>query len=810
MLPLLPLRDAVALPMALLPISISQDRSVRLIEALGTEAPPVLVLALQRSAEAPAQTRADLFDVATTARVHQVIRGPEGEGLIIQGIERVRIGDLTQTTPFLAVNVARAPETEDAGTDVDALVATVRSLFERLVSVSADLPDALAVMAHGLTRPLQLAYFVAAGTPMEARERQEILEADAASDKLRRLVVLLQHALAVHDLEAKITSETQEHMNRAQREFFLRQQMRSIQKELGEAEEGSDAPRLKKKLAGTALSAEANAEAGRELSRLGPMAPGSPEYGMIVSWLDWLLDLPWGRRTGGALDVARARAVLDEDHYDLDKIKERLLDHLAVRKLRADRAEEAGSDGQRAEAEAGGRSLPLEGGPAEREPILCFVGPPGTGKTSLGQSIARAMGRRFARASLGGVHDESEIRGHRRTYIGALPGRIVQTLRRAGAADPVLMLDEVDKLSASFQGDPAAALLEVLDPAENQAFVDTYLGVAFDLSRVLFICTANTVETIPPPLLDRMEVLSLSSYTTAEKLEIGRRFLLPRQLQANGLRPEELELPAETMRAIIDGWTHEAGVRALERELSAVARKAARRIGEGAAAPIRVAPRDLPLLLGPQRFFAELAERMDRPGVATGLAWTPVGGEILFVEAAAMPGKEGLILTGMLGEVMRESAQAALSLLRSSAAALGMPEDVFRRKQVHVHVPAGAIPKDGPSAGVAILAALASLASGRRCAADAAMTGEITLRGKVLPVGGIKEKALAAWRAGVRTLVLPRRNEAALEELPKEVRDGLRFVFVGSAEEALREVLEPARAAAPWGELPARQAGPPM
>jgi ATP-dependent Lon protease len=550
--------------------------------------------------------------------------------------------------------------------------------------------------------------------------------------------------------------------------------METIQRELGETEpEQTEARDLKSQIGELPLPEEARKEVDREVERLERTPSASPEHGMIRNYLDWILKLPWGKVTGGPIDVAHAREVLDADHYDLSAIKDRIVEYLAVRRLRAERGVEATGE------EAGAR-----------EPILCFVGPPGVGKTSLGQSIARSLGRKFARVALGGIHDEAEIRGHRRTYIGAMPGRVLQALSRAGAADPVFMLDEVDKLGVGFHGDPSAALLEVLDPAQNHAFVDSYLGVPFDLSRVLFVCTANTVDTIPAPLLDRMEVLSLAGYTDAEKLFIARRHLLPKSVAAHGLRPDEVVFDDDAIRRIIRGYTREAGVRSLGREMASVLRKVARMVSEGARAPIRVTADAVRELLGPPRFFDEIVERIDRPGVATGLAWMPTGGDILFVEATIMPGEDDhLVLTGMLGNVMRESAQAALSYLRSNAERLGIDPRALQHRTVHVHVPAGAIPKDGPSAGVTMLVALASQASGRVVRGDVAMTGEITLRGRVLPVGGIKEKVLAAHRAGLRTVILPRRSESQLEDVPEEVRGAIEFVFVDSADDVLTATL---------------------
>ncbi|MBI5543487.1 MAG: endopeptidase La, partial [Deltaproteobacteria bacterium] len=571
--------------------------------------------------------------------------------------------------------------------------------------------------------------------------------------------------------------------------------------ELGEEDASQAAWReLKERLAGLAMPEEARKEAERELSRLSHLPEASPEHGMLRTWLEWVAGLPWDKLSGTPIDVTRARQVLDEDHYDLDKVKDRIVEYLAVKKLRDERQATVSLSGAGdAEHSATAGPLPMtRRDESRREPLLCFTGAPGVGKTSLGQSIARAMGRRFVRISLGGIHDEAEIRGHRRTYIVAMPGRIFQAMRRCEVADPVFMLDEVDKLGIGFQGDPAAALLEVLDPAQNFAFVDSYLGVPFDLSRVLFICTANTLESIPPPLLDRVEVIALPGYIEEEKLQIARRYLAPRSLKASGLREGELQIEDEALRHIVRDYTREAGVRNLERSIATLARKAAKRIAEGAPPPIRVGAGELHPFLGPPRFFNELAERIDRPGVATGLAWTPAGGEILFVEATMMPSQEErLILTGMLGDVMRESAQAALSYLRANAMRLLVDPTVFEGKAVHVHVPAGAIPKDGPSAGVAMIAALASVASGRLVRNDVAVPGEISLRGKVLPVGGIKEKVIAAHRAGVKRVVLPRRNQGDLEEVPPEVLEELEVILADSVEEALAAVLVPLERRAP-------------
>ncbi len=792
-LPVLPLKDTVVLPTVASPLLVGQPRSVRLIDDV-TRTHQLVGLTLQKD---PGQTLAgpdDVLEVGTLARVQQRRKAADDNLLVVvQGLERIRFVDFVRTDPYLMARVERWPDSDEADTESEALARSCRALFRELVELSAEIPDEASTISDALSSHRHLAYFVASTTPLPSMTRQEILELSPVGAKLRRLVELLQRELEVRRLEQKISTETREKLTEQQRKYLLRERMRAIQKELGEEGPEEELAELRRRVAEAKLPPEARKETERELGRLERLPEISPEHGMIRSWIDWVLQLPWGRLVGGPIDIGRSREVLDADHYDLEKVKERLLEYLAVKKLRAERKTAIGRSGA-GEAEHAPVAGPVPLTPADeamREPILCFVGPPGVGKTSLGQSIARAMERPFIRMSLGGIHDESEIRGHRRTYIGAMPGRIVQALRRAEAANPVFMLDEVDKLGVGFHGDPAAALLEVLDPAQNHAFVDTYLNVPFDLSQVLFICTANTVETIPPPLLDRMELIALSGYTEEEKLHIARRYLLPRQRKANGLLEHELEVDDGAIRRIIREYTREAGVRGLERELASVARKAARKIGEGEPGPIRVGPGDVEAFLGKPRVFDEVAERVDRPGVATGLAWTPTGGDLLFVEAAIMPTRqEELVLTGMLGDVMRESARAALTYLRSNATRFGLDPRWFDRKSVHVHVPAGAIPKDGPSAGIPLFVALASMATGIPVRQKVAMTGEITLRGKVLPVGGIKEKVLAAHRSGVDTVLLPRRNEKDLDDVPAEVRQKLRFVLLDSADDALAEALE--------------------
>ena len=774
-LPVLAIRDAIVFPLAVSPLGVGQERSIRLVDE-AMKGDRLIALVGQKNDARPARPD-DCHRIGVVASILQLKRDSDGSmRLIVQGIARIRILEFTSEQPFLKARVELAPEPVDPSIETEALVRSLKDLFRHWVEVTPDVPDMISQAVETLDDARQLANVVAATLQIDAGVRQEILEMDSVRTKLERLVQLVQHDIAVRDLGAKITSQTQEQMSKAQRDYFLREQVRTIQKELGD--EDADAPvvrALREKLAGLKLPQEARKEADRELARLERLPAASAEHGTIRNFLEWLAELPWDRLTATGIDVARARTVLDEDHHGLEKVKERILEHLAVRKLRRDRGLDVGE----------GR---------DRAPILCFVGPPGVGKTSLGQSIARATGREFMRISLGGVHDESEIRGHRRTYVGAMPGRIVQALRRAGASDPVFMLDEIDKVSASFQGDPAAALLEVLDPAQNASFTDNYLGVPFDLSRVLFICTANTTSTIAQPLLDRMEIIQLAGYMEEEKVEIARKYLVPRQRAAAGLAEAELEIDDEALRRMVAEHTREAGVRGLDRVVATICRKAALRVASGAEMKVVVHAADVPSFLGPSHQPPSTAERIDRPGVATGLAWTPVGGDILFVEASLVPSREGrVILTGSLGDVMRESAQAAVSYVRSHAAEIGADANAFDDRDVHIHVPSGSIPKDGPSAGVTMVTALASAATGRLVRSDLAMTGEITLRGKVLPIGGLKEKALAAHRAGIRTLLIPKWNMIDVDEIPPQLRKELTFVPV----ETLDEVLAAALIAAP-------------
>jgi ATP-dependent Lon protease len=784
-LPILPLKDTVVYPFAVVPLGVGKERSVKLIDE-AMRGPRLVGLVAQKDSDVDVAGPNDCFRVGTVARIARLLRIPDGTiQVIVQGLERITILDLVAEEPFLTARVQASPESTAVDMETEALKRNAIELFQRLVSLVQYLPNELAVAALNLENPLQVVYLIASAVQMDLELRQEMLELDSIRAKLEKLTAFLNRELEVLELGKKIQSRAQEEMGKAQREYFLREQLKAIQRELGEeSDEAATTNQLRDQIAAAHLPEEAAKEAARELSRLEKLPAASPEYSIIRTYLDLLASLPWDKSTGKPIDVPHARVILDEDHYDLERIKDRILEYLAVRRLKAERQEST--------------PVGLGGGAVSREPILCFVGPPGVGKTSLGQSIARALGREFVRVSLGGIHDEAEIRGHRRTYIGAMPGRILQSLRRAGANDPVFMLDEVDKLASDWRGDPSAAMLEVLDPEQNHSFRDNYLDLPFDLSHVMFIATANALEPIPAPLRDRMEILELSGYTLDQKLHIARRYLLPKQVAANGLMAAEITVPDETIVALIEGYTREAGVRNLERVIAGVCRKVARQIAEGQAGPVVVPPERLRDLLGRPSHVSEVAERIDRPGVATGLVFTPVGGDIIFIEAAMMPSHESeLVLTGMLGDVMKESAMAALTYVRSNATMLGIDPRVFEEKTVHVHVPAGAIPKDGPSAGVTIMTAIASVASGRKVRSDLAMTGEISLRGKVLPIGGLKEKVLAANRAGIHTVILPRRNEPDLDDLPKDLRDQMRFIPVDDAREVLANALEGAASQRP-------------
>jgi ATP-dependent Lon protease len=778
-LPILPLRGTVVYPLMVLPLTVGQPRSVRLVDdvVVGNR---LVGLVTSKDPDVDEPSPDQVFTLGTAAIIHRLIKAPDGTlRIIVQGIERIRIDEWTEHEPYLRAKVSQMPDIlpEEGDVEAEALMRNVVDLFGRLVALVPHLPDELMMAASNTEDPRQLAYLVGTSIRMDIADAQGILEEDRVVDKLRRLTKILSRELEVLELGKKIQTEAQSEMEKMQREYFLREQLKAIQRELGEGNEQQvEIDELRTKIAQAGMPEEAEKEALRELSRLEKLPPAAAEYGVIRTYLDWLTTLPWSVTTEDQLDIAHARQILDEDHYDLEKIKDRILEYLSVRKLRLERAEERTQEVLH----------PQDLIRREREGvILCFIGPPGVGKTSLGQSIARALGRKFIRMSLGGVRDEAEIRGHRRTYIGAMPGNIIQTIRRVGSKNPVVMIDEVDKIGADWRGDPSSALLEVLDPEQNREFRDHYLDVAFDLSQVMFITTANVLDTIPGPLRDRMEILELSGYTDEEKLHIARGYLIPRQIRENGLRESEVSFDDEAIRAIVRDYTREAGVRSLERQIGSVCRKIATHVAEGKAESVCVGVDQLVEYLGKPRYFFEAAERTELPGVATGLAVTAVGGDILFVEATKMPGQKGLTITGQLGEVMKESAQAALSYVRSQAGRLNFDEGFFNSNDIHIHVPAGAVPKDGPSAGVTIATALASLLTGRPVRADVGMTGEITLRGQVLPVGGIKEKVLAAHRAGLRTVIIPKRNEKDLDDLPAEVRNEMKVVLVDRVEEVL-------------------------
>ncbi len=790
-LPILPLRGMVVFPMTLVPIRVGQARSVRLIDdaVVGRR---LIGLVASRDPKVEAPGANDVYRIGTIAAVHRLFKAPDGTiTLIVQGLLRIRVGEFVSESPYLAARVSAIPERIETSLEVEALQRSIAEIFRRLSELVPAVSEEMSTVIANMDNPLQLVYAVANLVKIDLKEAQRLLELGSVAEKLHLLLTLLTKELEVLELSHKVRSEAQSEMQKTQRDYFLREQMKAIKKELGEADEQQiEVEEFRKKIEELEMPEEAEKEARRELDRLSKMPTIAAEYSIIRTYLDWLTSLPWNAQTEDNLDIAHARQVLDIDHYNLAKVKERILEYLAVRKLREERKEEweqqVTDDLIRHEREG---------------VILCFVGPPGTGKTSLGRSIARALGRKFIRQSLGGVRDEAEIRGHRRTYIGAMPGRIIQALRRAESNNPVFMLDEVDKLGTDFRGDPAAALLEVLDPEQNREFRDHYLDVPFDLSQVMFITTANWLAPIPAPLRDRMEILELAGYTDTEKVHITQGYLIPRQLRENGLRPDELSFTDGALRKIIHDYTREAGVRNLEREVGRVCRKEVTHIAELNSAsekvggntntkPARVTVRGVPRFLGKPRYFPETALRTQLPGVATGLGVTIAGGDLMFFEATRMAGSKGFMVTGQLGDVMRESAQAALSYVRPQAGALGISEGFFDETDIHLHVPEGAVPKDGPSAGVTMATALASLLTGRTVRDDVGMTGEITLRGQVLPVGGIKEKVLAAHRAGLGTVILPKQNEKDLDDVPREVRRRLKFILA----EHVNDVFEAALA----------------
>jgi len=755
--PILPLRDAVVFPHMVAPLFVGRELSIKAIEA-AQESDGRLIVVTQRDEEVEEPGPDDLYSVGTEVIVARKLRLPDGSiNAWVQGQQRVSIIQYHQVEPYLAADVAPITESVEKGLPTDALMRAVLALFEKVVQLSHNMPDDAYVAAMNAEEPGELADLVASLVDLKVDQRQEILEIPDCTQRLQRVSILLASELDVLELESRIHSQVQEEVDRSQREYFLREQMRVIQNELGEGDpHQQEVVRLQKQVEGANLPDEVRERAEKELARLATMPASSPDVSIIRTYIDWLLGLPWCEETEDSLDLLNAATVLDETHYGLPKAKERILEHMAVRQLAPDKM---------------------------KNPILCFVGPPGTGKTSLGRSIAKALGRSFVRVSLGGTRDEAEIRGHRRTYVGAMPGRIIQTMRRAGSKNPVFMLDEIDKLGYDFRGDPASALLEVLDPEQNYAFSDNYLEVPFDLSKVMFITTANLLDPVPGALEDRMEVIEFPGYMEDEKLAIARKFLIPRQIEQNGLR--QITFSESAIRTLIRDYTHEAGVRNLDREIARICRKVARRVAEGRRAQRQIAKLSLPKYLGPPRYGFSLLETTDEVGVATGLAWTEAGGDTLSVEVTVMPGKGALLLTGQMGDVMQESAQAALSYTRSRARELGIDDIDFEKIDLHVHVPEGAVPKDGPSAGITIATALISALTGRAVNHNVAMTGEITLRGRVLPIGGLREKALAAQRAGLKTLLLPKTNRRDMSELPRRLRDRLDFVFVDTMDQVL-------------------------
>ncbi len=765
-LPVLPLRESVTFPEALTPLAVAQDRSIKLVDdVLSGNRMIAMVASKDPGLDAPGPD--DLYGVGVAGVVARMLKVPDGTiRILVQGAQRVQVTGYSATEPYLIARVEELPDQLEATAELEALSRNVQNTFSQIIEAIPYLPEELQLAVTNMDDPSQLSHLIAGALRIPITEKQELLEETDVFKRLRRLSEILARELEVIQLGEKIQSDVQSEIDKGQREYLLREQLRAIQNELGEGEDGgAEVTELRARIEEAGLPEEARKQADRELSRLEGLPPAAAEHGVIRTYLEWLVELPWTKETTDNLDIKHAKKVLDADHYDLEQVKDRILEYLAVRKLN----------------------------PESPGPILCFAGPPGVGKTSLGKSIAKALGREFERISVGGVRDEAEIRGHRRTYIGALPGTFIRALRDAGTRNPVFMVDEIDKMGADFRGDPSSAMLEVLDPAQNSSFRDHYLDLPFDLSEVMFIATANVLDTVPGPLQDRMEVIELSGYTVDEKLHIARTYLVPRQLAANGLKPSQIEFADPALKGIIEEYTREAGVRNLERTIGTVARKVARDVAEGTAkGKVRVSAKRARELLGKRRFFSETRRRTKVPGVATGLAWTPVGGEVLFVEATAMPGKGNLTITGQLGDVMKESAQAALSYVRGhlSEVAPDMEEDWFAKRDLHIHVPAGAVPKDGPSAGCAMATALASLICGRPVRNDVAMTGEITLTGQVLPIGGLKEKSLAAQRAGIKRVIVPERNKGDVEEIPKQELGTLEFVYAEEISEVWAAALE--------------------
>jgi ATP-dependent Lon protease len=765
-IPILPLRNSVLFPSSIIPIDVGRRKSVRLIEEAIKKEKPFIGLLTQKDARVDDPKQEDMYSIGCAARILKVIKlAKDNFSVILQGATRFQVVGFDDDDPYVTAQIRTILDPSGSDVELDALALNLRDIAKRVIKLMPELPKEASALVDNVSEPGQLADLITSNLDIAVDEKQVILETFDIKSRLRKVLNFMSRQLEVLKVREKINTQVQEEMGRNQREYVLRQQLKAIKEELGEMDEaGGDLDEFREKIAKAGMSDEAEKMALKQLNRLKLMQPSSAEYTVTRTYLEWLVELPWSESTKDSVEVPEVRKVLDEDHYDLDKVKKRIVEYLAVRKLKRDK----------------------------KGPILCLVGPPGVGKTSLGKSIARALGRKFWRISLGGVRDEAEIRGHRRTYVGSLPGRIIQGIRKAGTNNPVFMLDEVDKLGHDFRGDPSAALLEVLDPEQNHAFSDHYLEVSFDLSKVMFIATANVLDPIPPALKDRMEILELPGYTLDEKVSIAQEYLVPRQVTEHGLDEEVVSFSSEALKAMVENYTREAGVRNLEREVASICRAVAVKVAEGTAEQeYEIKPDHLQGYLGPAKYLPEVAERTSETGVATGLAWTPVGGDIIFVEASRMPGKGSLVLTGQLGDVMKESAQAAMSFVRSKAPKLGVDTDFLKDHDVHVHIPAGSIPKDGPSAGVTMLAALVSMLTNRRVRHDVAMSGEITLRGAILPVGGVKEKVLAAHRAGIKRVVLPDRNRKDLDDVPEQAREELDICFIKRMDEVLELVLEP-------------------
>jgi ATP-dependent Lon protease len=764
-LPVLPIRNAVLFPGAVAPFDVGREKSVALVESVDSLPQPIIAIFAQRDPSTDEPGKDDLYTVGCAARVLKALKHSSGNySLILQGLVRIRLEEVTQTAPFLKAKVVRLDEGEGHDEEAEALLLSLRDTAKQVMSLMPELPREAGSLMESVTQPGALADIVAANLDTTVEEKSQVLDTVDTKERIRKVLRLLTRQLEILKMRERINSQIKEEMGKNQREYVLRQQLKAIKEELGEDDgDQGDLDGLEDRISKANLPGEAEQVAKKQLKRLRNMQVGSAEYTVVRTYLDWILDLPWHHQTVDNLDIAQVRRVLDEDHYGLEKVKKRILEYLAVRKLKKDK----------------------------KGPILCLLGPPGVGKTSLGRSIARALGRKFHRISLGGVHDEAAIRGHRRTYVGALPGQVIQGMKKTGTINPIFMLDEVDKLGHDFRGDPSAALLEVLDPEQNNTFADHYLEIPYDLSNVMFVATANVADPIPAPLRDRMEILEIPGYTRREKLAIARQHLIPKQIEEHGITPEQLQINDDAVQAIIEGYTREAGVRTLERQIASVVRGIAVKIAEGDTTPRVIKDAEgVAELLGAAKFTSEMAERTEEAGVATGLAWTSVGGEILFIEATRMYGSGKLQLTGQLGDVMKESAQAALSYVRANAEKLGVAKDFLDKSDIHIHIPAGAMPKDGPSAGVTMFTALVSLLTGIRVRHDVGMTGEISLRGRVLPIGGLKEKVLAAHRAGIKRIILPERNKADLDEIPAEVKNELEFVLASRMDQVLEAALD--------------------